>query len=346
MAYTGTTLATFSAALTKLFEDKIITQVNRAVVGAQLLEVIEGRGQNVQWPARVGTQTGYVLADGADVTDYHSDTKVPAVLQYGTYVESLAVSDKAIAAARASTNPTEMLDLLAEETMEAVPRLARKIGADFYSGTGAADTILGLVHTAGGNPAGALQATGVYAGIDRAVYPQWASNVVHNGGVARPLTTLLMRDTEREIYVASGMNPDLILCDPYQHEQYGLLLGPSRRYLQEVTLRGQKITLDGGYKALDFDGTPVIRDAACPAGTMLFMCTEHCRLYQLKTPEATLPVAGTPEAQFGAGRTRLSTRIKALAPTGAHIKLMMDCWVQLQIRRPNCCGQLKDLATS
>lgn len=342
------TAADLSSVLAELFEETIQWQINRAVVLSQLLDVTPGTGKNIQWVARFGTAApaGAVIADGADVSVYNSDTKVPAVLQFGTYHDAFSLTGKARAGAMAAGNPQELADLFSEEITESVTRLAMAIAADIYTGTGATDTIHGLLAADGG-----LAATGTYAGIDRATYSQWASNVLANGGVPRALSLDLMREMRRTIYQSSGERPDLIVCDPIQHENYGKLFGSERRYVDNVRLRGQTIKLDGGYQVLEFDGIPVVEDINCPAGKMVFLSTRYVHLKQLPSaPDninrsiGTIPLHGTPEEQYGAGRSALSARIQPLAITGDASKFELICYPQVQVKRPQACGVIEDLS--
>lgn len=350
----GVDLSSISTALATIFEDQIASQFNRSVPLLQMLPYEPGRTKNLQWDAEMGDgqQSSSVLADGSDVTQFNNDTIVPAVLQWGTYSEAFAISGKALSAAMGTGNPAELASLLAEKMDRAVTRLTQNLGKDIYTGSGASDTIQGLTSTNGG-----MKATGTYAGIDRGTWPLFAGNELANGGVARALSFQLMRDTRRTIYTACGEVPDLIVCDPTQHEAYGLLFGSQRSYRQDVYVRGQKITLDGGYGALDFDGIPVIADKNAPAGKMLFLNTRHIRIRQLT--DAVAPAAGavfgdearggmvrlhgTAEEQLGQSMTALSARINALAVTGDAFKVQLVMYPQLQVRRPNSTGILADL---
>lgn len=341
--------AAISSALATLFEERIVMQINRSVVLANLLPITNGQGKNIQWVNRFGSATGSVISDGADVSVYNSDNKVPAVLQFGTYHDAFQITGKARAAAAAAGNPQELVDLFAEEIEESVQRLALKIAVDTYTGTGASDNINGLLTAAGAAPA--IGATGTYAGINRATYSQWAASVVGNGGIARPITLALMREMRRTIYVASGMKPDLIICDPIQHEQYGNLLGDKRRYIQDILLRGQSIKLDGGYQVLEFDGIPVVEDVNHPAGKMTFLNTAFASYKQLPSPSDNLNNArgniqlhGTPEEQYGAQQMKLSARVQPLAITGDALKFALYSYPQVQLKRPNSAGVIEDLA--
>jgi hypothetical protein len=337
-----------SSALATLFEDRIVMQINRAVVLANLLPVTPGTGKNIQWVARFGTSTGAVIADGVDVSVYNSDTKVPAVLQFGTYHDAFSITGKARAAAAAAGNPQELVDLFGEEIEESVQRLALKIAQDCYTGTGASDNINGLLTASGAAPG--IAATGIYATINRGTYSQWAATVMANGTVGRPLTVDLMREMRRRIYTASGEKPDLIVTDPIQHEKYGATFGTNRRYLQDIYLRGQNIKLDGGYQVLEFDGIPVVEDVNHPTGKMSFLNTRHVNLKQLPSPsdalnmgKGSMALHGTPEEQYGMATTRLTARVQPLAITGDALKFALFCYPQMQVKRPNATGVIEDL---
>lgn len=338
-----------SSALATLFEDRIVMQINRAVVLANLLPISPGTGKNIQWVARFGASTGAVIGDGVDVSTYNSDSKVPAVLQFGTYHDAFQITGKARAAAAAAGNPQELVDLFAEEIEESVQRLALKIAQDTYTGTGASDNINGLLTASGAAPA--IGATGTYAGINRATYTQWAASINGNGGIPRLLSLSLLRDMRRAIYTASGEKPDLIVTDPIQHEAYGNLLGDKRRYIQDILLRGQSIKLDGGYQVLEFDGIPVIEDVNHPSGKMTFLNTRYTSYKQLPSPSDNLNMGrgsiqlhGTPEEQYGQQATKLSARVQPLAITGDALKFALYCYPQVQLKRPNTCGVIEDLA--
>lgn len=341
-----------AGALATIFEDQIASQFNRATVLSKLLPYRPTVGKNIVWDAEFGDLPNTsVLADGSPVTDFNNDTIVPATLTTGTYSEGFGVTGKALAAAAAAGNPAALADLFGEKLDRAVMRLAANINLDFYTGANASDTIVGMTSTDGG-----LVATGTYAGLARGTYAAWAGNELLNNGAPRALSFKLMRDAIRTIYEASGMSPDLIVCDPFTWSQYGLLFGNDRRYQQDVYLRGQKITLDGGLMALAFDGVPVVQDIHCPAGTMIFLNTNFVAIRQLPDAMGGVPgrdggdgmvrLHGTAEAQYGDGPSGLTARINPLAVSGDKYNFQLVLYPQLQVRRPNSCAILGDLLTS
>lgn len=339
-------LTDIASSLTVIFEDQIQSQINRATVLLQVLPTGYGlTGKDISWVARFGTAVGGARGEGVDVATLNKDTKVPARLDYGTYDDAFGVTGKALAGARAAGNPADLANLFVEELGDCVERLAKGIAQDIYTGTGATDHIMGLLASSGG-----IMDTGTYALIDRSTYPQWQGTVMTNGSVGRALTFDLMREMRRKIYVASGLKPDLIVCEPALHEKYGTLFGQQRRYVTEIRLRGAAITLDGGYQMLEFDGIPVLEDVDAPSGDMLFLNTRYVRVLQLpdeindvNQSKAMVGLAGTPEEQLGMPSSKLSARINPLGREGDLYRFQLILYPQLQVRRPNSCGVIRDL---
>lgn len=343
---------TISTVLNQAYEAKLSSQINRACVITQVIPVIPGVGKNVAWDVRfTNINNAGAISDGSSpsLTSLSLDSKVPATLQFSTYNDWFGVTGRAISAAANSGGPDALIDLFEEELMQSAERVAAKINSELYTGTGATgpETIAGLTSVA-------LLATGSYAGIYRTGggtnYTEWKANLLSNGGVPRALSLQLMRDLKRIVYVASGQFPDLYVCDPIQFENYGLLLGSNRRYNQVVTVRGQTITLDGGFMSLDFDGVPLIMDKDCPAGNFLALNTSQMALRYL--PDAASAVSrsnrsvqavGSPEAQYGAMSGGLPVRVQPLAVNGDAYNFQLLTYPQLQVKRPNAFGVLSDL---
>lgn len=338
--------ATIASTLATLFEDRISSQINRATVLLQLVPVGNGPGKNLTWGVRFGTSVGAKIADGADVATFNNDDKVPATLDYGTYHDAFAVTGKAMAAAANTRNPDELADLFGDELGDSVERLAKGISQAMYTGDGSTDAIMGLCD----NTAGAILDTGIYATINRASKTQWAANVDSNGGVGRALTFDLMRTMRTNIYTASGLKPDVIVTTPGIHGKFGSLFGTNRRYVQDIILRGNKITLSGGHGALYFDDIPVVEDVDCPSGEMLFLNTRLMDIRQLPDPAQAISqamgnvgVAGTEEEQFGMPTGKITARINPLARSGDKFKFQLICYPQQRVRRCNAFGRIKDI---
>lgn len=339
--------SSIDGALASVWENDVANQINRAVVALQLLPCMQTEGKNVTWDVRVGTATPTTaaIADGADVSTYNVDTKVAATLNVTTYHDAFTVTGLALAAAQASGNPMQLQNLFRDEMTDSIQRLASAIGTDFYVGTGSSNKMLGILDST----AGGIIDTGTYANVSRGTYAQWKGNVVDAATGALSFTNI--RDLRRKIYTASGRRVDLYITDPVQHEKLGLLYGAYRRYVDTVTVRGQSIKLDGGYQVLEMDGVPVIEDVLCPAQTFIGLNTSEVRMRYLPPVNAAItgamgdvPLAGTAEEQYGVGAVKLMGRINPLARTGDAYKFQVLVYVTPQVRSPNTCGYIKNLA--
>lgn len=340
-------ITSIDGALATIFENEVAPQINRAVVALQFLPCVPADGKNISWDVKFGTATPTTaaIADGATVTTFNADDKVPATLQYTTYHDAFTINGRASAMAAAAGNPAQLSNIFRDDLRDSVNRLASAIGKDFYLGTGASNKMLGILDST----AGGIIDTGTYAGIARGTYAQWKGNVVGAGGAALSFT--LIRDLIRTIYVASGRKPDFFLCDPVQHEKLGLLFGANRRYVDQVRVRGEMIKLDGGYNVLEFDGAPVIEDVLCPAQKLVAGNSTEMRMRYLPQPtpeqmqqsEGMVPLAGTPEFQFGVGAIKLMGRIVRLAKVGDAENFVIYVYPQVQVRSPNTCGFLDSL---
>lgn len=358
MAWPTVDLARVTDALPTLLADKVVPQMNRSAPELQLIPFKAGQHKNLTWDVEfknASESTNSAVAEGADVSTYGDDDIVPATLNWCDYSEAIAVTGKALSAARGSAGgsggASELQDLWTHKTMGAVRRLAKNLGKDFWQGPGTGNRMLGLYGGATLTSAAPLSNAGIYAGINRATYTDWKANVLLNGGVARPLTFDLMRDMRKAIYDACGEMPDLIMCDSTQHEAYGKLFGDNRRYTQEVTIRGQKIVLDGGYRALEFDGIPIIASVNHPAGYMTFLNTAYVKMSALddQPTEANrsprmVQLQAMPEEQLQSGACPFRARLNPLAVTGDKYPIQMILYPQIYLERCNTHGVLGDLA--
>lgn len=358
MAWPDVDLGRISDALPTLIQDEVIETMNRSCPELQLIRYKAVAQKNLQWDAEfknASESTNSAIAEGADVSAYGDDDIVPAVLQFCDYSEAIAVTGKALSAARGSAGKggaSELQDLWSQKVLRAIRRLAKNMGKDFWQGPGTGNRMLGLYGGSSLTSGAPLAAAGTYAGINRATYADWNGNVLANAGVDRPLSFDLLRDMRREIYEACGEMPDLIMCDPTQHEAYGKLFGDQRRYVQEITIRGQKIVLDGGYRALEFDGIPIIMSVNHPAGCMTFLNTQHVYITALddqpsdanRSPRM-VQLQAMPEEQLNSGAVPLQARLNPLAVNGDKYPLQMILYPQVQVERPNTCGVLDDLTS-
>lgn len=339
---------TYSALLAELgtrVYPRVISQINRSNVLAALLPEEPAWDSVCTWDVRMGTETPTtaVIADGADVSVFGDDTIKKATLQFGTYHDAFALTDKQLSAAAIANNPESLYDYFEAKYLESIERLSRAIANDAINGDGSANTIHGLL--ASGAPA--IGAVGTYAGIDRSV----GGNAQFRGNalalVSTPaITADHLRSADTLVYNASGTRCDAWLMNPINHNQYGSSLGSNRRYIQDVfTNDGRTVKLDGGYRVLEFDGSAVIMEKLIPAGTIVGVNTSSMSWSQLPAPPQAASLlaiggskmlGGSAERQLNGKTMPLTAYLKRLANAGNANKFANYVYPQLKVKRPNC----------
>jgi len=115
--------------------------------------------------------------------------------------------------------------------------------------------------------AGAPSGVYTYAdlqGVSAAATTYWAANTNFNGGVPRPLTTDLMQQSMDEAELKGQATATIALGSYSVRRAYVNLLTADRRYVNEYEL-------DGGFKAVDFNGIPLVPEKDAPEGTIFFL---------------------------------------------------------------------------
>lgn len=352
------TLASVSNALSQTFAPNIARQFNRQAILLSMLEARVGRGdaKNVAWDTEFSGATAGSVAEGSDVqtTEYTTDTPVPAILPWGTYRSSFQITENEIdAAAMSMGSPTALMDMFGERVMNAVTKLASVMNADAFSGTGV---------DGNGNPniqglfGGSTDATGVYAGINRSTYTEWAGNVLANSGIARPLTFDLLYQLEQQIFIACGERPTHIVTTAGVFRKYAGLFEAIRRIPGDAGLRydtGPALA-QNGEGSLFFDGIPVIRDRNAPTGKLAMINANYLDVKFLPHVNpgdafgyAQAMAFGTTGGDTGQTQktpTPVPVRIVLLAKTGDSVKASVKAVVQLAFKRPNAFGYIADIS--
>lgn len=91
-----------------------------------------------------------------------------------------------------------------------------------------------------------------------ATYGWWKANVLANGGTLRPISELLIRSMIDRTDIVSGTNVQWLSASHGIRAAYEALLSANKRFVNTMDL-------DGGYKAIEFDGLPMIVDRYHPA---------------------------------------------------------------------------------
>lgn len=346
-------LSTIASALEQRFRARLARQQNRAAVTMRILPKRAGKGKNVAFDIQVGSGVGQYYSDGEDVAAYSDDTEVPGTIQWAEVGDAFAITGRAEDAA--AGDGTELANLYMTKLTSTVTRTAAKLNAELVSGTGASgppQTIGGLLSSSG-----PLDSTGTYATLARGTYAQFAGNVLANGGVPRAMQASLIERGLEQVYNATGMGSvDVYLTTPAIWRGLASAMGidPARRQNQDITIRGQKFTLDAGFDAIEYNGRPIIKDKDFAAGNFVGLNLDHIGIEYLPVSAARkgevlamLPVAGTEERQPGGPGTgnELLGALSRLSRTGNKRKFQYLVTCQLWCDRPAAHFWIKDLVT-
>lgn len=114
----------------------------------------------------------------------------------------------------------------------------------------------------------------VYHNIDRNLNPDWAGNAVD---AAAPLSLTNIRAAKDQLFVRGG-DPDLCICSTQVARDYEALLTPNQRFVPPMKL-------EGGYSALEHDGTPFTRDKDAPVKALNLVTTSSLEWVQRGDPD-------------------------------------------------------------
>ena len=107
-------------------------------------------------------------------------------------------------------------------------------------------------------------------GIDRVANP-WFAPSIENG---KNFSLELIQQTLDEVEARSGSQPDMIVCSADVRRMYLDELYATRRNVDYMNL-------DGGFKSLSYNGTPIVVERFAEEGSMTFLHTPDFKLYQL-----------------------------------------------------------------
>lgn len=173
-----------------------------------------------------------------------------------------------------SEGPNSIIDATTTETEQGIRDLTRNINLQTLSdGVGNLNGVNPALNAAGKNITGIQAAIDdgssvvTYANIDRTANLWWRSYVLRNGGVLRPITESLMYQVINELESRGG-KVSHITASPNVWTAYGNLLRAERRQVNVESLKG-------GWKALDFNGIPVVKVPSYQENRMDFFDIDH-----------------------------------------------------------------------
>ncbi len=131
--------------------------------------------------------------------------------------------------------------------------------------------IRGIISTA--NPP--LLSGGLH-GLAVASATYWKAQESANAGTLRPLTFELLQQPIDDIVSNSDAEEsdiEFLLCSYGIRRKYYTLCAQERRMVNTMTL-------DGGFKALDFDGFPLVADQACRRNTVYYIVPSSLKIFR------------------------------------------------------------------
>lgn len=115
--------------------------------------------------------------------------------------------------------------------------------------------------------------TGTYLNVPRDNEPNWTTNELDLGGNALSEDYLQQAFDTAEIFGNGMINPNMLISNHKVRRLYVSLLEGRKRYVKPMNLQG-------GYKALEYNGEPWVVDKLCPPERIYYMDTrEICWFY-------------------------------------------------------------------
>lgn len=259
------------ALLKETFEEPWSDAMVRDNYFLELFGTKKGQGAEVRWKIHYGgNQSAGPYSENDLIPEAGMQSYADARTPFKQNWVVVEVTGLAQAATRGGGAYREVLG---NETKEALMDLKDRINDQIMAST--ADVNGRAIHGIGY----IVSDVGVYAGINRATHPWFGSFVLDNGGVARPLTTFLMQQVIAEMeQLDRKASIDIIVGNRVHYYQYGNTLQQFRQFQNSTTL-------DGGYKALDFEGMSFVSVPNLPVGVVYFLDKSTWNYYVLENFE-------------------------------------------------------------
>lgn len=347
MAFEG--LSALAGALSTQFQPVLDAQWNRYDPLLAAIPKKQGSGPNLTWDARFSRATGAAsIADGADVAagDVQQDITVPAVLNWAIYRSVFGLSGLSVSAAMTAANsPMVLMEKFRGHLEDAASDIANKVATDMYSGAGTGTILAGL------HGAGALLATGTYAGIVRATYAEWAGNTTAVGGA---LTLAAIDANERAIFTRCGEKPTMIVTTADIADAYAGLFSTIVRNAPIGSAISTPEQVMGswdinGYTGLHHKGIPIFRSAKCPSGQLYLLNERYMSLESLPYFKVGDEVSQAQQSVFATRQLTgnplgLSAKVEPLGKIGDTSRFQVVVYLQQKVRRPNSGAVLTGIA--
>lgn len=120
--------------------------------------------------------------------------------------------------------------------------------------------------------------SGSLQGLDVSTYGWWKANVLSNSGTPRAITETLMQKAIDYVEQYSDGTVSAIYTTYGVKRAYQAVLSALKQYTAPLELKG-------GYKALDYNGLPLIADKDCSANKLFFTDESKLKMYKLSDLE-------------------------------------------------------------
>lgn len=327
MADNPQTLASITSALAQTFANEIKQQINYMSVLLAISKIVKGSGKNVAWTVEADGAIAETFAEGASVSNFGSNAIKPATLDWAKLRSNFRVTNTAAAAAESSHSPAEARDLLGRNLMGSMQKLASHINGQIYTGAGGSDEIVGL--------STAVDASGIYAGLNRASETYWRAYEVDSSNAS--LTLGQIRTDLSTIYESSGFRPDIALCRSATRDKVKALFDPSRQWGRDVMTARGRVTLENSADVVVVDGCQFIEDKDAPANAIYYL---NSREYEIEVLPQVSSFAN-PLAPVSDGFNTLMAGFHAyeLGRVGSDRRMSIEAHLQLKVLKPNAFGK-------
>lgn len=332
----ATSVSLITNVLTDVFGNELTSQVLRDVKTLPLISVKTVRGaQSAFWSAHLSGSTAGTYSEGAAVSTYSQDARLPASLTWGLYHNPFSITSKAMAAAANPLNPSGVRDLIADEAMNAMQALVKHINGALYTGVGNGAINSFLSGSTGGAP---LLPSGSYAGIGGLLTnAEWQPVVNQNAGVDHALSEALMTTQMFDMLAISGMRPKSIVMHPSVGAKYAALLSSFQQIIQPGSLGNI------GFSGYSFQGIPIYFDEQATNKCVFFLNTDPRFMeIQVLDPGPATPSMGVVPIMIG-GQV-VPIQLHLLGKVGYSYDFSVTCDLQLCVKRRNVQGVIRDIA--
>lgn len=344
MADTTQTLA--ALVLVQKYRGELVNTINRTSALLKLLPVIPGNGKNCSWALKYSGQVSENYTEGADASNFGSNSQTAATLNWGMYRANSHISGTARRAAALSESPEGNQDLMGQNIIDAAEDLTSRINVALYNGAGTGTTIAGLDVAIGDD-------ANTYAGIDRSQ----AGNATFRPYVIDPgsltaLTFAQIRTDLSTIQTNSGRRPTVALCDlDVFNAVLGLFDATKIFYVDLVQTPRGGVMLDNTQRGVIVENCIFIPDKDATANTISYLHLPDARIEYLPPAPQTMfdrlqGMGMLVPSNDGFGPAPLGYELQPLAKNGDSDRFSLVSNLQLVIRRPNAFGQRQNVATA